>query len=183
MAVGLLLIFCKLVILIECNGGRIPNDALVLNHKTGFSLMKRGKAGPIIKQSTCKPGSVPLERGVCHSSMTYIAVRLKRSTLRLERAALKRRYTRTCSSQDAQPVHRCTAGGLLPRLLTLTLTGGCFLLHYSAFADSFLLGSGMLCAARTFLLCAYSATATDRSTVFVSLCKDTNKRAINIKLA
>ena len=44
-------------------------------------------------------------------------------------------------------------GGLLPRLLTLTLAGGYFLLRYSAFADSFLLGSGMLCAARTFLPC------------------------------
>ena len=53
-------------------------------------------------------------------------------------------YSSTC--------HHAT-GGLLLHLLTLTApkSGGCFLLHYSAFADSFLLGSGMLCAARTFL--------------------------------
>ena len=31
--------------------------------------------------------------------------------------------------------------------------GGYFLLRYSALANSFLLGSGALCAARTFLLC------------------------------
>ena len=66
---------------------------------------------------------------------------------------------------------RCTAeeycyprGGLLPRLLTLTLAGGYFLLRYSALTNSFLLGSGVLCAARTFLLCL-AATATDRLTV------------------
>ena len=43
--------------------------------------------------------------------------------------------------------------------------GGYFLLRYSAFTNSFLLGSGVLCAARTFLLCT-KATATDRSTAF-----------------
>ena len=45
--------------------------------------------------------------------------------------------------------------------------GGYFLLRYSAFANSFLLGSGVLCAARTFLLCL-KATATDRLTVSFS---------------
>ena len=104
-------------------------------------------------------------RGVCHSSMQYVTTLLKRSTLRLGRATLKCRFTWTCSLQDTRPVHRCTAGGLLPHLLTLTLAGGYFLLRYSAFADSFLLGSGMLCAARTFLLCPDEATATDRPTV------------------
>ena len=59
-------------------------------------------------------------RGVCHSSIPCVATRLKRSTLRLGRAALKRRFTRTCSLQDTRPVHHCTAGGLLPHLLTLT---------------------------------------------------------------
>ncbi len=49
--------------------------------------------------------------------------------------------------------------------------GGYFLLRYSALANSFLLGSGVLCAARTFLLCL-AATATDRPTVeFVFRCK------------
>ena len=42
--------------------------------------------------------------------------------------------------------------------------GGYFLLRYSAFTSSFLLGSGVLCAARTFLLCL-ATTATDRLTV------------------
>lgn len=72
-----------------------------------------------------------------------------------------------------QPVV-CTAGGvafaageLLPHLLTLTSSrrGGYFLLHSSTLANSFLLGSGMLCAARTFLLRLMS-TATDRPSVF-----------------
>ena len=94
-------------------------------------------------------------RGACHSSIQCVTTLLKRSTLRLGRATLKRRYTWTCSLQDTRPVHRCTAGGLLPHLLTLTLAGGYFLLRYSAFTSSFLLGSGVLYAARTFLLCLY----------------------------
>ena len=105
-------------------------------------------------------------RGVCHSSIQCVTTLLKRSTLRLGRATLKHRFTWTCSLQDTRPVHRCTAGGLLPHLLTLTLAGGYFLLRYSAFAGSFLLGSGALCAARTFLLCLFTATATDCPTVF-----------------
>ena len=105
--------------------------------------------------------------GVCHSSIHHVTMMLKRSTLRLGRATLKHRFTRTCSLQDTRPVHRCTAGGLLPHLLTLTLSGGYFLLRYSAFTSSFLLGSGVLCAARTFLLCL-KATATDRLTVSFS---------------
>ena len=43
--------------------------------------------------------------------------------------------------------------------------GGYFLLRYSAFASGFLLGSGALYAARTFLLCL-AATATDRPAAF-----------------
>ena len=112
------------------------------------------------------------KKGVCHSSMQCVATLLKRSTLRLGRATLKRRFTWTCSLQDTRPVHHCTAGGLLPHLLTLTLAGGYFLLRYSAFTDSFLLGSGVLCAARTFLLCL-AATATDRPTVFSLFLKAT----------
>ena len=49
-------------------------------------------------------------------------------------------------------------------------TGGYFLLRYSALANSFLLGSGVLCAARTFLL-YLTTTATDRPTVFILLAK------------
>jgi hypothetical protein len=47
--------------------------------------------------------------------------------------------------------HHCKVGGLLPRLFTLTASGGYFLLHYSAIADSFPLGNMVLCVARTFL--------------------------------
>ncbi len=43
--------------------------------------------------------------------------------------------------------------------------GGCFLLRYSTLADSFLLGSGMLCVARTFLV-RTEAQATDRPAAF-----------------
>ena len=123
-----------------------------------------------IKQSNYKPGSVSFVKDVRHSSIPDVTIGLKRSTLRLGRATLERRYTRTCSLQDARLVHRCTTGGLLPHLLTLTLAGGYFLLRYSALANSFLLGSGVLCAARTFLLCLV-ATATDRMTVVILVAK------------
>ena len=65
------------------------------------------------------------------------------------------------------PICHHTAGGLLPHLLTLTLPkrGGSFLLHDSTFADSFPLGSGMLCVARTFLFCL-AASATSRPAAF-----------------
>ena len=45
--------------------------------------------------------------------------------------------------------------------------GGYFLLHYSTLTDSFLLGSRMLCVARTFLFYHYNnVPATDRPTAF-----------------
>ena len=40
--------------------------------------------------------------------------------------------------------------------------GGYFLLRYSAFTNSFLLGSGVLYAARTFLLCTWQRRQTDQ---------------------
>ena len=46
------------------------------------------------------------------------------------------------------------------------LTGGYFLLRYFALTNNFLLGSGVLYAARTFLLYPM-ATATDRPTVVI----------------
>lgn len=57
--------------------------------------------------------------------------------------------TRTAHYITAAP------GELLPHLFTLTPAqgqGGHFLLRLSALADSFPLGSMMLCVARTFLL-------------------------------
>ena len=72
------------------------------------------------------------------------------------------------------PTCHHVAGGLLLHLLTLTMQfhqflvgdsleklGGYFLLHYSTFADSFPLGSRMLCVARTFLF-YLAASATSR---------------------
>ena len=50
-------------------------------------------------------------------------------------------------------------------------SGGYFLLRYSTLADSFLLGSRMLCVARTFLLHA-DVHATDRPTALD--CKNTS---------
>ena len=64
-------------------------------------------------------------------------------------------------------------GGLLLHLLTLTApkSGGYFLLHYSALADSFLLGSRMLYVARTFLFCHRHQRQTVRLLFCVMRCK------------
>ena len=72
---------------------------------------------------------------------------------RAGRPLLWRRYTRTFNFQNARPGCRHPAGGLLPRLLTLTVLadGGSFLLHALTLADYFPLRSGMPCVARTFL--------------------------------
>ena len=136
------------------------------------------------KQRSCKPGSVPvtgayLQTGVCHLSSTDVTAGIYRSTLRLGRTALSPhhsrlehcRYTRTFNIRCAQHVCRHTPGGLLPRLLTLTcIAGGIFLLHRPAITDSYPLGSGLSCVARTFLSPppAGERPATDRTTV--SLC-------------
>ena len=102
-----------------------------------------------------------------------------RSTLRLGRAALSRpyglgrpqsalcRFTRTFNLRCAQHACRQAPGELLPHLLTLavrcpidgffkqrnrwTVVGGYFLLHVPALANSYPLGSGVPCVARTFL--------------------------------
>ena len=56
--------------------------------------------------------------------------------------------------------------------------GGYFLLRYSAFTSSFLLGSGVLCAARTFLLCLWGNG--DRPADCVSVCKNTKNSVISV---
>ena len=56
--------------------------------------------------------------------------------------------------------------------------GGYFLLRYSAFTSSFLLGSGVLCAARTFLLCLWSNG--DRPAGCVSVCKNTKNSVMSV---
>ncbi len=105
-----------------------------------------------IKQSACKPGSVPLA-----GCLSFIYT--------VHHCTAKAFYPPTRTSNPQTPVYanlqlpRHTARtsphdrwALTPPSHPYLLRGGYFLLHYSAFADSFLLGSGMLCAARTFLL-------------------------------
>ena len=59
--------------------------------------------------------------------------------------------------------------------------GGYFLLRYSTLADSFLLGSGMLCVARTFLIRTRRKRQTDR---LLLACKDNvNASQYKIKLS
>ena len=113
--------------------------------------------------------------GVCHSSMQCVTTRAKAF------------YPPARASDPQTPVYmnlqppRHTARTSLHGRWALTPPshpyppkkkeeGGYFLLRYSAFTSSFLLGSGVLCAARTFLLCL-AATATDRLTVLLSTAK------------
>ena len=120
------------------------------------------------KQQTCKPGSVSLTgRDVCHLSKPD-----------RHRQALAV-YPPTWGEQPSlMPVYmtlqllRCTAHislcgwwALTPPSHPYSNGSGNFLLHYSTLADSFLLGSRMLCVARTFLL--YKIPATDRSAAFL----------------
>lgn len=122
------------------------------------------------KQSGCKPGSVPLPFG--GASVIYLRRMSPSGSSGLPSDV--GRATLVCAGihdlttpKMHSPTCHHAAGGLLPRLLTLTMPrhGGCFLLHYSAFADSFPLGSRMLCVARTFLF-RLAASATDRPTAF-----------------
>jgi len=105
------------------------------------------------KQLNYKPGSVHSKECARHLSWPIVTNRLNRSTLWLERVALKRQFTRTFSLRYAQPTCHHIAGELLPHLLTLTSErGSYFLLRLFAFADNFPLRSGAPYAARTFLV-------------------------------
>ena len=123
-----------------------------------------GTGRALVKQSACKPGSVP-QSGCL--SFIYTMCHHKAKAF----------YPPARTSNPQAPVYmnlqppRHTARTSLHGRWALTppshpypVRGGYFLLRYSAFASSFLLGSGVLCAARTFLLCL-TATATDRSAV------------------
>lgn len=79
-------------------------------------------------QYPCKPGSVPPQP---HGCTTVPAIYLRRKSLygssvppsvvaSIGRTALRRRFTRTCSLQMAQPDSHLPAGSLLHYLLTLT---------------------------------------------------------------
>ena len=110
-----------------------------------------------IKQSAYKPSSVPHRDEV---SVIYLSDVLPRHFSSLpsdmERAAL------ITSVYMTLQLLRRTARHVAMRLVGSYSTfsplplperrGGYFLLRYSTLADSFLLGSGMLCVARTFLI-------------------------------
>ena len=74
----------------------------------------------------------------------------------------------------AQPDDHPPAGGLLHRLLTLTPSqggGGCFLLHGLLLPIASIFGSGVLCAARTFL--PRISCVSGRAGALFSVCKVT----------
>jgi len=118
----------------------------------------------MVSLAVSKESSRPVSRVLCPTGvgcLSFISSVCRHTALAVypptwsEQLSL-RRFTWPYNSQDARPLCRHKAGGLLPRLLTLTAgtqrrSGGSFLLRYSTLADSFLLGSGMLCVARTFL--------------------------------
>ena len=128
-------------------------------------------------EPTCTPGSVAARRYRPGRWRPFILDRCcqqPHATYPLTRA----------SSLQAPAVRSCSGRGLPsrdghpPRWWALTPPshpypvsrrncGGCFLLRYSTFADSFLLGSRMLCVARTFLF-RLTASAADRPAAFKS---------------
>ena len=138
----------------ECGwGSSVRNELAVKINVKGDRLAGR----PLFWQSACKPGSVPLAGclsfiyAMCHhiakafypparasnpQTPVYMNLQPPRHTAR---TSLHGRWALTPPSHP-YPSH-------------LKRRGGYFLLRYSAFTDSFLLGSGVLCAARTFLLC------------------------------
>ena len=78
------------------------------------------------------------------------------------------------ASSPAQPGDHPPAGGLLHRLLTLTPSqggGGCFLLHGLLLPIASIFGSGVLCAARTFL--PRISCVSGRAGALFSVCKVT----------
>ena len=121
-------------------------------------------------QQTYKPGSVLRRSGMPVICLDCVSLR---SSIDLPpdigRAALH-----ASVYMIFQPMRRTArdiaapTGGLLPHLFTLTAAcrGGFSLLRYSALANSFPLGSMVLCVARTFLP-FYTERATDRSAASV----------------
>ena len=133
------------------------------------------------KQWTCKPGSVHAPKGgACHLSTTRLspclpAVGLRppasyRSTLRLGRAALSPWCCRSlCGARGLlgfAGLRELSASGVHSTHVAMCLVGSCptfsplpspdglgglSLLHVLTLAGYYLLGSGVPCAARTFL--------------------------------
>ena len=105
-------------------------------------------------------------RGICYkpSSVTNkrwpLVIYLRRQSLAassnlppdIGRATLNCRYTWSCNPRDVLTEEYCyPRGGLLPRLLTLTLAGGYFLLRYYTLTSIKPLTCVVLYVARTFL--------------------------------
>ena len=125
------------------------------------------------KQPACKPGSVPRLAAKClpfiyacchQQALAVYPPTWGRATLimsvymtlqLLRRTALVSPQDRWALTPPSHPYHNPGRHG------------GYFLLRYSTLADSFLLGSRMLCVARTFLFYHYNnVPATDRPTAF-----------------
>jgi hypothetical protein len=111
-------------------------------------------------QPACKPDSVPVplsakdaKTGFHHLSCRGITAVIIRPTPRRERAALKPVYMVFQPIRRTAPAVASRTGELLPHLFTLVrqMADGYFLLRYYTLTDIFLLGSMVLCVARTFL--------------------------------
>ena len=114
----------------------------------------------------------------------HVTMHLKRSTLRrrlapIGRATLSRRFTRTCSLQMEQ--HGChqPPGGLLHHLLTLTLSGGCFLLPYPAVTNCFHFQKWSALCCPDFPLVSPFRKTSDRPWQCFLGCKGTTKKRNN----
>ena len=124
----------------------------------------------------------------CHLSTTGVTTGLYRSTLRLGRTILSSSHL---SSMETSPVYanfqhpECTARmspyawwALTPPshpYLYYYDTGGYFLLHRPAITDSYPLGSGLSCVARTFLsFLPYKRVTSDKPDHCFFVCKFTN---------
>ena len=110
-------------------------------------------------------------RSPCNSSILPSVV------LKLGRAALKQRFTWTCSSWTAQPSDHPPAGSLLHYLLTLTINkdGGHFLLPTSTVTNSFYFRKQDALCCPDFPLASPKDTSDSAGILPCNRCKDTVK--------
>jgi|GEM_PF-846451 len=112
-------------------------------------------------QPACKPGSVKVHASAreCRTFSHHLSCRAIADTVIRPTPRHRTSSPRAPVYLVFQPI-RCTAscvttgtGELLPHLFTLIpgIRDGYFLLHFYTLADIFLLGSMVLCVARTFL--------------------------------
>ena len=123
------------------------------------------------KQSACKPGSVPVPCGqapaiylrlLSPAGSSGLPSDVGRATLIMSVYMTLQLLRRTARHVTMRLVGSYPAFSPLPRSEE---QGGCFLLRYSTLTDGFLLGSRMLCVARTFLF-RLAASAADRPAAF-----------------